>query len=187
MRKSAEEIINELEGRIARLERGSFSVGDQVRCDVLGQKVEGNILSDHFGKYVFVDFGSQTLAVPYGDCELVSQATAPWNPKAMFREIARSFPSLPRGQAYSNNGSTKIIASDIGKHSAEINIAGPTYGVAKKIMKKIGKLFAKKYGFEMVGESTLQLNDGSGYKYKIEMSSMRSISFGPSVETVNLY
>ena len=187
MRKSATEIINELEGRIARLERGSFSVGDQVRCDVLGQEVEGVIESDLFGKYVFVDFGSQTLAVPYADCELVNQVTAPWNPKAMFTEIARSFPSLPRGQAYSNNGRTRIIASDIGKHSAEIKIAGPTYGVAKKIMTKIGKLFAKNYGFEMVDESTMELNDGSGYKYKIKMRSMRSVSFGSAVEKVDLY
>lgn len=142
MRRTATEIINDLEVRIAKLERESFRVGDQ-------------------------------------------QATAPWDPKAMFREIAMSFPSLPRSQAYHGNGRTRIIVSDIRKHSAEINIAGPTYGVAKKIMKKIGKLFAK-YGFEMVDESRLQLNDGSGYEYKINIYSMRSISLY-NVETVKLY
>jgi len=187
MRRSASEIINDLESRIARLESGSFNVGDQVECVVLGKQVKGAIKADHFGKYVFVDFGSQTLAVPYEDCELVNQTTAPWNPKDMFRDLARSFPSLPRGQAYSKNGSTQIIVSDIGKHSARINIAGPTYGVAKKIMAKISKLLAKKYGFEMVRYDTLALNDGSGYKYTIEMSSMGSISFGSSVETIRLY
>jgi hypothetical protein len=186
MRRTATEIINELEMRVAQLEKGSFIIGDRVRCDVLGQKVEGDIQSD-FGKYVFVDFGSQTLAVPYADCALVLQATAPWNPKDMFRDMARSFPSLPRGQAYSNNGSTRIIVSDIEPHSAEINIAGPSYSVAKSIMKKIGKLFAKKYGFEMEGENQMVLNDGSGYKYRIVMRSMGSVTFGSSVETIKLY
>ena len=96
---------------------------------------------------------------------------APFVPKDMFRDIARSFPSLPRGQAYSKNGATKISVSDIGLHSAEIHIAGPTFGVAQKIMKKIGKLFAKKYGFEMTEYDTLELKDVSGYRYKITMNS----------------
>jgi hypothetical protein len=185
MRKLASEIISELESRIAQLEMGSFNAGDQVQCNVLGKKVEGTIKSDHFGKYVFVDFGRQTLAVPYGDCDLVNVATAPWNPKDLFNNMARSFPNLPRGQAYSKNGRTQIFASNIEEHTAEIFIAGPTYGVAKKIMKKIGKLGAK-FGFDLVDETNLVLSDGSGYKYVIKMRSMGSISFG-SPDYIRLY
>jgi hypothetical protein len=185
MRRSASEIIRKLEQRIAQLEKGSFNVGDQVKCDVLGKQVKGTIQSDHIGKYVFVDFGSQTLAVPYGDCELVNQATAPWNPKDMFKNMARSFPSLPRGQAQSKNGRTEIFVSEIKKHSAEISIAGPTYSVANKIVAKIGGL-GKKFGFDLVDDRTLVLNDGSGYKYVIKISTMGSVYFGGN-EHIRLY
>lgn len=186
MRRSASEIIQNLEMRIARLEKGSFNVGDQVKCNVLGRQVQGTIWSPHPGKWVWVDFSGQILGVPLADCDLVNQTTAPWNPKDMFKEMARSFPRLPRGQAYSKNGQTQIFVSSIKEHTAEILIAGPTYGVAKKIMKKIGKLGAK-FGFDLVDEDTLVLNDGSGYKYVIEMSSMGSVSFGGNTDYIRLY
>jgi len=184
MKRSASEIIRDLEMRIAKLEVGGFKEGDPVKCDVLGKQVEGTIKEDHRGKYVFVDFGGQTLAVPYADCELVNQATAPWNPHDMFKNMQKTFPRLPRSQAYSSNGGTSVVADYIEKYSADVYIVGPTFSVAKKIMKKIGKL-SEQFGFEMVDYDTLVLNDGSGYNYKIKMHSVQWV--GTTRNSVRLY
>ena len=102
---------------------------------------------------------------------------SPVDVKDMFLNMKRKI-SLTKKQSVTvrsyQTKTTEIYGLNIGSHTADILVLGPSRKVSEEIFEKIAKI-AKPYGFELIwrGGHKLELNHPSGYEYIISISSAR--------------